>query len=35
MLNRLCGDKAACFNEQVSLLGKMLLAYLEKYSEAE
>jgi AcrR family transcriptional regulator len=35
LLNRLCGDKAACFNEQVSLLGKMLLAYLEKYSEAE
>jgi len=35
LLNRLCGDKAACFNEQVSLLGKMLTAYLEKYSDAD
>lgn len=31
LLNRLYGDKAACFSEQVSLLGKMLTAYLEKY----
>lgn len=35
LLNRLYGDKAACFNEQVSLLGKMLTAYLEKYSDSE
>lgn len=35
LLNRLYGDEAACFNEQVSLLGKMLTAYLEKHSEAK